>query len=58
MYRSQPAIQEGGDVKLSFVLVGDKAFILTDEVPRPYKGQFVSGMKKNSTIDGFPEDIL
>jgi len=32
----QPAlIQEGSDVKLPFVLVGDKIFSLTDKVLRP-----------------------
>ena len=44
----QPAlIQEGSVVKLSFVLVGDQAFSLTDKVLRPYKGHFLSDTKKN-----------
>ena len=44
----QPAlIQEGSDVKLPFVLVGDQAFSLTDKVLRPYKEHFLSDTKKN-----------
>ena len=43
----QPAvIQEGSDVKLPFVLVGDQAFSLTDKILRPYKGHFLSDTKK------------
>jgi len=43
----QPAlVQEGSDVKLPFVLVGDQAFSLTDTVLRPYKGHFVNDTKK------------
>jgi len=43
----QPApIQEGSDVKLLFVLVGDQAFSVTDNVLRPYKGYFLSDTKK------------
>jgi len=42
----QPAlIQEGSDVKLLFVLVGDQAFSLTDKVLKPYKGNFLSDTK-------------
>jgi hypothetical protein len=58
---SQPAlIQEGSDVKLPFVLVGDHAFSLTDKVLRPYKAHFLSDTKKkNSTIDCVGhEDLL
>jgi len=39
-------IQEGSDVKLPFVLVGDQAFSLTAKVLRPYKGHFLSDTKK------------
>ena len=43
----QPAlIQEGSDVKLPFVLVGDQAFSVTDKVLGPYKGHFLSNTKK------------
>jgi len=44
-------IQEGSDVNLPFVLVGDQAFSLTYKVLRPYKGYFLSDTKKYSTID-------
>ena len=43
----QPAlIQEGSDVKLPFVLVGNQAFSLTDNVLSPYKWHFLSDKKK------------
>jgi hypothetical protein len=42
----QPAhIQEGSDVKLPFVLVGDQAFSMTYKALRPYKGHFLSDTK-------------
>jgi len=33
-------------VNLPFVLLGDRAFSVTDKVLRPYKGHFVSDTKK------------
>ena len=43
----QPAlIEEGSDVKLPFVLVGDQTFSVTDKVLRPYKVHFLSDTKK------------
>ena len=39
-------IQEGSDVKLPFVLVGDRAFSRTDKLLRLYKGHFLSDTKK------------
>jgi len=44
-------IQEGSDVNLPFVLVGDRSFSVTDKVLRPYKGHFLSDTKKYSTTD-------